>query len=381
MAHRPDRSDSGFLPAAPRGRQGRGRLCAILFLFALALLAAPAASAGTFLDIQTTAGGINVTQVNNTLFTTGFGNMNALGVGTPSVAGVTAIPVAGGTLYITRIGLFIKGALPAGHRAWVSAYVSVNFAHPAALVAYGCSYPQACNASGQFSALSLNAGAPSILVPQPGITKNTTVAAGIAIFVPETNGAGAYAGTDSATLHVLAFDFDNGNTQLDDNTFTLNNPLENVQTAVQLTLSSAAGGVPVTPATDFALNYGNVNGMGIAPGAGLTTTAGTGGFYYVTPYQINPVFSSFASTTASVKVYVSTDFAHPLVLQLNDAAAAAGPFTAVSKLAGAQTSLSTAAANRSTLTRYLGLFVSDVNGATSYRGIDTATLTYTLTVP
>jgi hypothetical protein len=75
------------------------------------------------------------------------------------------------------------------------------------------------------------------------------------------------------------------------------------------------------------------------------------------------------------------DFAHPAILELRDAALAGGPYTAISKIAGAPTSLTTTAGSGTGLTRYLGLFVSNANGAGTFTGADSATLTYTLTVP
>jgi hypothetical protein len=136
------------------------------------------------------------------------------------------------------------------------------------------------------------------------------------------------------------------------------------------------------------MNFGNVNGLGLGtPSAGLTVGSATGGVIYRTPYLIQPSFSSFLSTTASVRVYVSTDFLHPSALELRDAAASGGPYTAISKLSGSPTSITSSASSGSTLTRYLGLFVSASSGPGAFPGTaggsapDSATLTYTLIVP
>ena len=74
------------------------------------------------------------------------------------------------------------------------------------------------------------------------------------------------------------------------------------------------------------MNFGNVNGLGIGPGAGLTTVAAAGGVIYGTPYLLNPAFTDFASTTGTLSVYASSVFAHPAVLHLDDSAASAGPY-------------------------------------------------------
>jgi hypothetical protein len=81
-----------------------------------------------------------------------------------------------------------------------------------------------------------------------------------------------------------------------------------------------------------------------------------------------------------LKLYVSLDFVHPLILEARDAASPGGPYTAISKSSGSQTTL-TSAASASSVTRYLGLFVKDSNGPTAFSGADSATLTYTLTAP
>ena len=64
-----------------------------------------------------------------------------------------------------------------------------------------------------------------------------------------------------------------------------------------------------------------------------------------------------------------------------DSSASGGPFNNIGLTAGTATQITNAAADRSSITRFLGLFVSNVNGATSFRGNDGATLTFTLTVP
>ena len=50
--------------------------------------------------------------------------------------------------------------LPNPHRGAVTAFVNSNFTHPAALIMQSCPSSSACNASGNFSAISLLAGPP-----------------------------------------------------------------------------------------------------------------------------------------------------------------------------------------------------------------------------
>ena len=73
------------------------------------------------------------------------------------------------------------------------------------------------------------------------------------------------------------------------------------------------------------------------------------------------------------------DVLDPQVLELRDGSSSAGPFTAISSTTATQ--ITATAADRSTITRFLGLFVSNLNGANAFTGSDAATLTFTMTVP
>lgn len=333
----------------------------------------PTATAQT-LTLSTATGGLTIAGA-GAAFTATFGNMNGLGAGTIPT-GLTAVPMSNGTLYYTPINMRVSALGGAARSASVTGYVSTN-AHTAALVGYACPYPLACTTSGNYSALSTSAAAPSTIITS--LLQNSTVTVGVAFFLPDNDGATAYTGTSNV---VFTFTIKNLTTLATKNvTFTMSTT---VQTAVQLKLGTATGGATVvatgsTP--DFTMAFGNVNALGIGPGTGFTTTTVAGGIVYHTPYTLNPAFSAFTSTTSSIKVYVSTNFAHPAVLTLDDSSATGGPYNAISTAVGAQTSLTTTAADRSSITRYLGLFVSNVNGATAYNGADSATLTFTLTVP
>src|SRR5205807_5267651 len=101
------------------------------------LIALPSRTwAGANFDLVSAPGGIILTQVGNN-YISSFGTMNALNIGTPA-AGVTAITLNNGTLYLTTYQLFVHGGLAAGQTGWVTAYVSTNFGHPAALIMQSC---------------------------------------------------------------------------------------------------------------------------------------------------------------------------------------------------------------------------------------------------
>jgi hypothetical protein len=337
-----------------------------------------AAQQGTF-TVSAAPGGITLAVGGGGSTLSGqFGTMNALGIGTPGT-GVTVIPLTNGALYLTHYQITISG-LPNPHRGAVTAFVNSNFTNPAALILESCPSSSTCNASGNFSAMSLLAAAPTTVVAAPGIS-DQTVTAGLAIFIPDNNGASSFAGLDTARITLTATDTTN-NKNFATAEIRLDTPVgETVQTAVRLTLATATGGLTIAPGADFSMNFGFVNGLGFNPGAGLTTVAAAGGVVYSTPYVLQPAFTDFNSTTSTIRAFVSTTFAHPAILILRDAANSAGPFNNIGTTAGTATQITSTAASRSSITRFLGLFVSNTNGATAFQGSDAATLTFTMTVP
>lgn len=358
---------------------GRGWLFASVMAL-MALTATPAWGQFT-LRLAQAPGGMPIAGTGP--YTAGFGNVNGLGVGLPGT-GITILTtgVAGAVLYTTPYNLVISG-LTLGRTATVDAYVSANFAHPTILVLQSCPYGGSCGSAASYTTISLVAGSRTPII-STGVG-NGTYTAYLGLFVSATNGASAFTGTDSASV-IFRATRTGGTTRTA--TLNLTNPIQTVQTAVRLLLSTAPGGLTVSPGSDYAMNFGNVNGLGLGlPSPGLTVVSATGGVIYSTPYLIQPSFSSFLSTTSSVRVYVSTDFLHPSALELRDSAASGGPYTAISKLSGSPTSITSSASSGSTLTRYLGLFVSASSGPGAFPGTaggsapDSATLTYTLIVP
>jgi hypothetical protein len=343
----------------------------ILVLIAVVLLCPPPASAAESLTITQAAGGIPFVGVNPA--SSQFGAMNALGVG-GTATGVSVIPLSNGALYYTPYQLI--ATVNGNHTIHVTAVLKTNFVHPAALILENCPSSSACNTSGAFSAMSTTT--PVTVVPStPTNLLPVTATAGLGILVPDNDGASAFTGTDSASITLTLLDENNNKVATAE--IDLNFPTgETVQTAVQLTLGTATGGLTVSPSSDYAANYGNVNGLGIGPGSGLTTVAAPGGTIYSTPYLINPAFSDFSSTTATISVTLTSNFAHPSALWLEDSASSSGPYT---QITSTPLQITTSGADRGSITRYLGLFVSSSNGAGTFTGTDNATLTFTLTVP
>jgi hypothetical protein len=338
------------------------------------MLFAAASVHGQDISLATNASGITIAG-SKPSWSTGFGTVNGLGLGTPG-ANITVMTTTGGVLYTSPYNIVITGA-SSGNRAVVRAYVSTNFSHPSILKIYSC--VSSCTSAAGYSAVSTSSSTPTDIIGDPGLNTNQTVTRSLAVFVSNANGASAFTGTDSATLTVLVYRGNNNSLQ---HTYTLalNNPTQTVQTALRFTLGTAPGGRTIAPASDFSLGFGNVNGLGIAPGTGLTAAVDTGGGLYSTAYLLQPVFAGFSSTTGTIKAYVSTDFIHPSQLELRDSSTGA-TYSAISKSAGAQTTLTSSAASGAALTRYIGLYVSGVNGATVFTGGDNASVTFTLVVP
>ncbi len=355
--------------------RSRIKTCFLVPAFSLLVITMIAvdASGQTAFSILQATGGISFTKVGSAYETT-FGDMNALGIGTPQ-SGLTVAPLSNGALYFSEYQVQFTG-LGLGN-AELTAYVSTNFAHPAAQIIENCPSTSACTSSAGYSAMSTASGAPSTVIASMGVS---TATVGIGIFLPDNDGASAFTGTDNSavvtfTMTNVTFGITLATATM---TFTLS-PANTVQDAVSLALATAPSGLTVTGTSPYTMAFGNVNGLGV--GATVPTVAAAGGIVYTTPYYLEPAFSDFTSTTAELEVYVSTNFAHPTLLQADDSAAAGGPYNAISTTVGSQTVITTTAADRSTITRYLGLFVSLNNTGTPFLGSDSATLTYTITVP
>jgi hypothetical protein len=368
-----------------RSKPGYVSRFALIILVLTMLLKSRQTMAADGFSLLAVAGGITGTLSGSDYINT-FGTMNALGIGTPNESGLTVAQLSNGALYFSEFQVQFSG-MPAGHKGGLSAYVSTNFAHPAAQVVYMCPDNGTCTASSGYSALPTSVPATPNIVVSPGVANGTAVVVGIGIFLPDNNGPTSFTGVDNgAVVTFNMYDLSSGNpTQsVATATWTFNGtPNQTVQNAVQFTLGTAPGGLTVAAGADYTMAFGSVDGLGIESTAGLTTTPAAGGIIYHTPYLINTAFTDFSSTTGSISVYVSTPFAHPAVLTLEDASAAAGPFTAISTnpALASQTKITSTAADRGSFTRFLGLFVSSANSPTTLQGSDSATLTFTLTVP
>ena len=171
----------------------------------------------------------------------------------------------------------------------------------------------------------------------------------------------------------------------------------NIQKAVQLTLATGTAATPhcaVTPNAggnpDYTMNFGTVDALGInAPSCGSVfapATPGTSDAIYWSDYNLTPLFTSQSTSNNTITAAVTTNFGGSNIAIVRDSAnsstvpASAAAFTAMSTTAGTPDTLATNAANGTAITRFIGVAVHPTNGATAATGVQTATVTFTLTV-
>ncbi|HEY6972440.1 MAG TPA: hypothetical protein VJA94_24740 [Candidatus Angelobacter sp.] len=171
----------------------------------------------------------------------------------------------------------------------------------------------------------------------------------------------------------------------------------NVQKAVQLTLSTgtvaaAHCAVAAGSGTDYSMNFGTVDGLGINAGncnKFSPTTPGSTNAVYWSDYQLTPVFSSQSVSTNTITAQVTTTFGgvangtSNLIIVRDTLNSSTLPVSAASfsnmGSASADT-IATNAANGTAITRYIGIAVTPANGASVLTGNQSATVTFTLTV-
>lgn len=157
------------------------------------------------------------------------------------------------------------------------------------------------------------------------------------------------------------------------------------QKSIQLDISTAASGATVTGNTGntstgvFSLDFGNVDGLGINSGnTNVSVSVSSTGATYTTPITLTPRWSGFASTTGSVSVLLDATSGTALGRAATREGASAATVAAPSATA---TTFSATAASGTPLTRFVGMFISNANGASAVTGTLTSRLVYQVTVP
>lgn len=212
----------------------------------------------------------------------------------------------------------------------------------------------------------------------------------VGILLPVGNGAtnagfGSTGSTnDSAQLTIEAVD-----TSGKSGDILINVNIQEVSTAILATYSFGAG-----TTTDYLLDFGSVNGLGL--GAAANTTApfpnavSPTGIAYYSSYTFTPQFTQFTNTSGTLKAYVSSNFAPTATagssLALCDATSNLGTCTLLGNSLATANTLSSAMSEDVTITRYMGLVVYEANGVNAFPGsaggtATSATVTFVFSVP
>ncbi len=152
---------------------------------------------------------------------------------------------------------------------------------------------------------------------------------------------------------------------------------------IQIDISTAAGGATVNGNTGsnstgvFTLSFGNVNGLGLgAPQPGVTVQIFPNGALYRTPITITPKVDWNNRTPRPLFISVMLD---PIAGNATGRTAAREGATAATLIAPSTITpliLATNATNNAPITRHVGIFVSNANGAGSVSGLLNARLIY-----
>jgi hypothetical protein len=148
-----------------------------------------------------------------------------------------------------------------------------------------------------------------------------------------------------------------------------------VQTAVQLNISTGAGGATVSGSNAtglFSVSFGNINGIGLGtPAAGVSVVADASGALYKTPINLTPVYSGFTTETATIEVEQDAAGDTALAREGNASISAASTVST-----STPASVASGGASGVAIERYVGMYVSRSESA----GAKSATLIYTITV-
>ncbi|HSE48021.1 MAG TPA: hypothetical protein VLA96_02310 [Terriglobales bacterium] len=164
----------------------------------------------------------------------------------------------------------------------------------------------------------------------------------------------------------------------------------NVVNALRLTLLTGTNtpactitrtnGTTDDDATTYSMNFGDINGLGIDPGANCTdVTQVAGNYVWYTNYGIKTQYAGLPNT-ADVKLKIATDFTNNAMLKVRETSFASGATALTTNLTTTDTTIISAATNSATpKDRLLGIamIAANVNGAGS-TGADSVVLTYTL---
>jgi len=156
---------------------------------------------------------------------------------------------------------------------------------------------------------------------------------------------------------------------------------------LQVDVSTAPGGATVNGQTGllstgvFDVNFGNVNGLGIGSRpAGVSITKGASGTFYSTPILITPSWTCLITCpTGTITLWL--DAAQGTSAGRAAVREGSSPGSASPVNATPPKTITTAASSGVPITRYVGFFVSNTNGAGRVSGAMTARVVYQISIP
>jgi hypothetical protein len=154
---------------------------------------------------------------------------------------------------------------------------------------------------------------------------------------------------------------------------------------VTLSIQTAGGGATVTGSNGaFSISFGSLNGLGIGtPVSGVSVSKSGTGATYTTPITVKTTFSGCSGGLQSqvIKVYQDSTTSANSQSAAREGSAA-GSVVSVPTSQASATTVRTVNGNISnqTFTRFVGLFVSNANGASRVTGTLAPKLIYQVTV-
>ena len=140
--------------------------------------------------------------------------------------------------------------------------------------------------------------------------------------------------------------------------------------SMSITVLTASGGATVTGSAEvFSVNFGNVNGLGIGtPATGVSVSVSGAGATYTTPVTVTFTHNSNCNGAGfNTRVYQDSTRTAVSQTAAREGSSAASVVSVPTTLASSVI-ISTATGTTVTITRYVGIFVSNANGASSVTG-------------
>jgi hypothetical protein len=154
---------------------------------------------------------------------------------------------------------------------------------------------------------------------------------------------------------------------------------------ITLSIQTATGATVTGSAGNFSVAFGSVNGLGIGTlTSGVSVSKSGTGATYTTPVTVKTVFSSCSGGLQNqiIKVYQNSTTSANSQAAAREGSAA-GSVVSVPTSQGSATTIRTVSnqnISNQTLTRFVGLFISNANGASNVTGTLAPKLIYQVTV-